>query len=174
MNSKDAEIAMNKGFSIEQFAMFAGGGAWLPLKHLILVCELLMYVIQGRLSRVMIFMPPRHGKSELISYYFLTWLFGYFPNTHIILATHSARFSRKWGKRVRNLLKKIGKTAFPEPINISQDSQAADIWGIEGHEGGLVTNGVGGAILGEGANGFIIDDPRIQKSTFKNTPTRIK
>ena len=160
MNSKkDVEIAMNKGFSIEQFAMYASGGAWIPFRHLILVCELLMYVIQGRLSRVMIFMPPRNGKSELISYYFLTWLFGYFPDTHIILATHSARFSRKWGRRVRNLLKKLGNTVFPEPINISQDSQAADIWDIEGHDGGLVTNGVGGAILGEGANGFIIDDP---------------
>lgn len=159
MSSKNVEIAMNKGFSIEQFAMYASGGAWIPFRHLILVCELLMYVIQGRLSRVMIFMPPRHGKSELISYYFLTWLFGYFPDTHVILATHSARFSRKWGRRVRNLLKKVGNTVFPEPITISQDSQAADVWDIEGHKGGLVTNGVGGAILGEGANGFIIDDP---------------
>ena len=161
MNSKNKEItAMDKGFSIEQFAMFASGGAWIPFKHLILVCEMLMYIIQGRLSRLMIFMPPRHGKSELISYYFLTWLFLYFPDTHVILATHSARFSRKWGRRVRNLLKRIGgHSIFPEPITISQDSQAADVWDIENHKGGLVTNGVGGAILGEGANGFIIDDP---------------
>lgn len=160
MNYRNTEIAMNKGLSIEQFAMYASGGAWIPFKHLIFVCELLMYVIQGRLSRLMIFMPPRHGKSELISYYFLTWLFLYFPDTHVILATHSARFSRKWGRRVRNLLKKVGNSGiFPEPITISQDSQAADIWDIEHHKGGLVTNGVGGAILGEGANGFIIDDP---------------
>jgi len=159
MNSKNKETAMDKGFSIQQFAMYASGGAWIPFRHLNLVCKLLMYVIQGRISRLMIFMPPRHGKSELISYYFLTWLFLYFPDTHVILATHSARFSRKWGRRVRNLLKKIGHKDFPEPITISQDSQAADIWDIENHKGGLVTNGVGGAILGEGANGFIIDDP---------------
>lgn len=151
---------MNKTMGISRFAMYASGGAWIPFPHLNLVCKILLYVIQGRLSRVMIFMPPRHGKSDLISYYFLTWLFLYFPDTHVILATHSARFSRKWGRRVRNLLKKLGDDErFPEPINISQDSQAADIWDIEDHKGGLVTNGVGGAILGEGANGFIIDDP---------------
>ena len=52
MNSKkDVEIAMNKGFGIEQFAMYASGGAWMPFRHLILVCEILLYVIQGRLSR---------------------------------------------------------------------------------------------------------------------------
>ena len=141
------------------FAMIASEGAWKPYRHLNLVIEMLMYVIQGRLSRTMIFMPPRHGKSELISYYFLTWLFGYFPDRRVILTTHSARFSRKWGRRVRNLLKAIGKDIFPEPIELAEDSQAAGQWDIKNHKGGLVTAGVGGSILGEGANGFIIDDP---------------
>ena len=36
MSSKNAETAMNKGFGIEQFAMYASGGAWIPFRHLIL------------------------------------------------------------------------------------------------------------------------------------------
>lgn len=144
---------------IKIFAQLASRGAWKEFPHLDLVCELLTYVVQGRLSRVMIFMPPRHGKSELISYYFLTWFLGNFPDKQVILTTHTANFSRKWGRRVRNLLGYVGTELFPEPIELAEDSQAANNWNIKNHTGGLVTAGVGGSILGEGANGFIIDDP---------------
>ena len=144
---------------INKFAEIASRGTWQRFKHLDIVCELLTYVVTGRVSRAMIFMPPRHGKSELISYYFLTWFLGYFPDKRVILTTHSANFSRKWGRRVRNLLGYLGEIAFHEPIQLAEDSQAAHSWNIKNHTGGLVTAGVGGSILGEGANGFIIDDP---------------
>lgn len=141
------------------FAIAASDGAWKPFPHLRLIIEILLYVVQGRLSRVMFFLPPRHGKSELISHYFLTWFLGHFPDLRIILATHSASFSRKWGRRARNLIKRVGKKLFPEPIELAEDSNAAEQWDIKNHKGGLFTSGIGGSILGEGANGFIIDDP---------------
>ena len=141
------------------FAMKASEGAWKPYKHLNLIIELLMYVVQGRLTRLMVFCPPRHGKSELISYYFLTWYLGMFPDKRVILTTHTATFSRKWGRRCRNLLKKIGTDLFPTPVELSEDSQSASAWNIKNHKGGLFTAGTGGAILGEGANLFLIDDP---------------
>ena len=141
------------------FAMNASEGTWKPFKHLALIIELLLYVVQGRLSRLMVFCPPRHGKSELISYYFLAWYLGNFPDKKVILTTHTASFSRKWGRRVRNLLKKYGLTLFEQEIQLSEDSQAASNWNIKDHEGGLFTSGTGGAILGEGANLFLIDDP---------------
>lgn len=144
---------------INKFAEIASRGTWQRFKHLDIVCELLTYVVTGRVSRAMIFMPPRHGKSELISYYFLTWFLGYFPDKRVILTTHSANFSRKWGRRVRNLLGYVGKVAFNQPVELAGDSQAAHSWNIKDHKGGLVTAGVGGSILGEGADGFIIDDP---------------
>lgn len=155
MKVKANNIPLDPG----SFAKEASGGAWQPFKHLILIVELLLYLVQGRLSRLMIFMPPRHGKSELISHYFLTWFLGHFPELRIILATHSARFSRKWGRRSRNLIRKVGKKLFPVPIELAEDSNAADQWDIKGHNGGLFTSGSGGAILGEGAHGFVIDDP---------------
>ena len=141
------------------FAMKASENTWKPFKHLNFIIELLLYVVQGRLSRLMIFCPPRHGKSELISYYFLAWYLGNFPDKKVILTTHTAAFSRKWGRRVRNLLKKYGLSLFEQDIQLSEDSQAASNWNIKGHVGGLFTSGTGGAILGEGANLFLIDDP---------------
>ena len=50
-------------------------------------------------------------------------------------------------------------TLFEQDIQLSEDSQAASNWNIKGHQGGLFTSGTGGAILGEGANLFLIDDP---------------
>lgn len=144
---------------IGEFAIEASEGRWLPFDHLILIIELLYYVIQGRLSRLMIFMPPRHGKSQLISKYFLTWFLGNYPDLRVILATYKANFSRKWGRYVRELLKKYGMDLFVSKVELSEDSKAAHQWDIKGHEGGLLTAGINGGILGEGANGFIIDDP---------------
>jgi hypothetical protein len=152
---KPEDIPLDPG----SFAIAASDGAWRPFPHLRLVIEILLYVVQGRLSRVMFFLPPRHGKSELISHYFLTWFLGHFPDMRIILATHTANFSRKWGRRARNLIKKVGSKLFPKPIELAEDSTAAGAWDIKGHHGGLFTSGVSGSILGEGANGFIIDDP---------------
>ncbi|KZX17631.1 phage terminase large subunit family protein [Methanobrevibacter filiformis] len=155
MKAKAEDIPSDPG----SFAMWASEGTWQPSKHLILIIELLLYVIQGRLSRLMIFMPPRHGKSLLVSHYFLTWFLGHFPDKRVILATHSANFSRRWGRRARNLLKKIGIDLFPVPIELAEDSTAAHQWDIKNHSGGLLTTGTGGSILGEGAHGFLIDDP---------------
>ena len=103
---------------INKFAEIASRGTWQRFKHLDIVCELLTYVVTGRVSRAMIFMPPRHGKSELISYYFLTWFLGYFPDKRVILTTHSANFSRKWGRRVRNLLGYLGEIASSGKTNV--------------------------------------------------------
>lgn len=152
-------VMIKEPFTIDEYAELASRGTWQPYRHLGYVIEMLHYVIEGRVSRLMVFMPPRHGKSELISYYFLSYYLGNFPDKHVILTTHSASFSRKWGRRVRNLLEYLGKDMFAEPILLAEDSKAADNWNIKDHTGGLVTAGVGGSILGEGANGFIIDDP---------------
>lgn len=152
------------------FAMSASEGTWKLYKHLDLIIELLIYVVQGRCSRLMVFCPPRHGKSELISYYFLSWFLGNFPDKRVILTTHTADFSRKWGRRCRNLLKKYGLTLFEQEIQLSEDSQAASNWNIKDHKGGLFTSGTGGAILGEGANLFIIDDPT---KSFKKANSKI-
>jgi len=164
------------------FALEASNGRWLAFKHLILIIELLMYMVDGRFNRLMVFCPPRHGKSWLISKYFLSWFLGSFPDLRVILAAHSAKFAAKWGLKSKQLLEAYGRKLFvkeifeeekdedgnvtktkrilePNEIELDQHSNASYRWDIKGHEGGLLTSGIGGAILGEGANGFIIDDP---------------
>ncbi len=161
MPSMKSKPKVNEKFPLGPgtFALEASRGKWKAFKHLIIVVELLMYIIQGRYNRLMVFMPPRHGKSTLISLYFLTWFLGSFPELRIILTTHTHSFSAGWGRKTKNLLEAYGKKLFVKEIKLDKDSNAAYRWDIEGHSGGLFTSGTGGSILGHGANGFIIDDP---------------
>jgi predicted phage terminase large subunit-like protein len=105
----------------------------------------------------MVFMPPRHGKSEFISRYSTAWILGKFPDTRIILASYEADFAATWGRKARDLLEEHGPSLFG--IRVSGKSSAANRWDIEGHEGGMVTAGVNGPITGKGADIGIIDDP---------------
>lgn len=105
----------------------------------------------------MVFMPPRHGKSELVSRYFPAWYIGAFPEKRIILASYEADFAASWGRKARNLLEEHGPSLFG--VSVSKDSSAASRWDLEDYEGGMTTAGVRGPITGKGAHIAIIDDP---------------
>ena len=69
-------------------------GKWHPAEHLIYLDEKLRDIAAGRIKRLMVFMPPRHGKSELISKYFPAWYLGTFPNNHVISSLIRGRLCR--------------------------------------------------------------------------------
>jgi predicted phage terminase large subunit-like protein len=107
----------------------------------------------------MVFLPPRHGKSEFISKYFAAWYLGTFPDRRVILTSYEADFAAQWGRRARELIEEHGTLSFVEKVEVMPDSSSASRWDIKGHVGGMVTAGVGGPITGKGADLVIIDDP---------------
>lgn len=129
----------------------------MPYDHLLHLNRKLIDVAAGRIKRLMVSMPPRHGKSLLISHYFPAWYLGVFPDNRIILTSYEADFASSWGRKARDLLEEYGPSLFG--IRVSGKSSAANRWDIEGHEGGMVTAGVNGPITGKGADIGIIDDP---------------
>lgn len=152
-------MKQNKPLTLTEFCIRASEGDWQPYQHLQLIIELLMYTIQGKCNRCMIFVPPGHGKSDLISYYFIVWYLCNYPDNKLLLATHTSSFSEEFGSKARNLLKEVGDTLLPYKIELSQDSKSNKRWNIKGHKGGLQAIGVNSAVLGKRANGLIIDDP---------------
>jgi predicted phage terminase large subunit-like protein len=133
------------------------GGRWYPAEHLLLLDEALVQVAAGEIKNLMVFMPPRHGKSELTSKFFPTWYLSRFPDKRVILTSYEADFASSWGYKVRSLIQEHGPTKLG--IEIAPNSSARDRWDILGHYGGMMTAGVGGAITGKGADLLIIDDP---------------
>lgn len=131
--------------------------AYIGAAHHRQICEKLEAVERGEIDRLMIFMPPRHGKSELASRRFPAWYLGRNPEKSIIAASYNSDLASDFGRTVRNIVKT------PEFVNLfgptlADDSRAADRWNtVQG--GAYVAAGVGTAITGRGANVLLIDDP---------------
>ncbi|HRP01602.1 MAG TPA: phage terminase large subunit [Candidatus Kapabacteria bacterium] len=108
-------------------------------------------------ARLIINMPPRHGKSELISKYLPFWFLGTFPDKRIILCSYEKSFAVSLGRKVRDLINLYGKKIFD--IELRSDSRAVADFNILHHRGGMSVAGAGGSITGKGADLLIIDDP---------------
>jgi predicted phage terminase large subunit-like protein len=132
-------------------------GMWSEPSHLKLLDKALVDVAFGRCRRLIVMMPPRHGKSELISKYLPAWYLGMWPDKRVILTSYEADFASQWGRKARTLLEQYGQSSFK--VSVSRESSAADRWEIEGHSGGMQTAGIRGPITGKGADLLIIDDP---------------
>lgn len=110
-------------------------------------------------KRLLITMPPRHGKSELTSKYTPAWFINRNPKNRVILASYEANFAAEWGGKVRDLIQEANREGLE--CHLNPTTKARDSWKTQAG-GGMYTAGAQGAITGKGANLFIIDDP------FKN------
>lgn len=138
------------------FAEAHSRGRWKRAPHLEVIESVVLDAIKhGR--NVIISVPVRHGKSELLSRWLPAWYLGTRPDHRIILATHEADFAASHGRFARDVLTEYGPDVFG--IRVSPKSEAANRWDIAGHAGGMLTVGVGGSPIGRGANLMIIDDP---------------
>ncbi len=120
-----------------------------------MLAEALVDVAAGRTKRLIVEMPPRHGKSEMVSVWFPVWFLNLRPEARVILASYESEFASSWGRRVRNLINEHARSL---NVEVAADSSAANRWHTTAG-GGMVTAGVGGAITGRGADILIIDDP---------------
>jgi len=126
--------------------------------HILEINRFLLQIAERKIKRFAVFLPPRHGKSELISKYFTAWYLATHPDDRVILASYEADFAATWGAKARNIIETHGSD-FKDNITIDENSKARNRWDIKDHNGGMMTAGVGGPITGKGADLLIIDDP---------------
>ena len=115
-------------------------------------------VERGEIDRLMIFMPPRHGKSELASKRFPAWCLGRDPTRQIIAASYNSDLANDFGRNVRNLVAEAEFGQVFPGVCLAADSQAANRMNTN-HGGAYVAAGVGTAVTGRGAHIALIDDP---------------
>ena len=123
-----------------------------------MIADKLEAVERGDIDRLMIFMPPRHGKSELASKRFPAWCLGRNPKRQIIAASYNSDLATDFGRNVRNI---VGSPEFRqvfENVTLAPDSAAANRMNTN-HGGAYVAAGVGTAVTGRGADIALIDDP---------------
>lgn len=142
-----------------------------PAAHHRAIAQNLEAVAAGKIKRLMIFMPPRHGKSVLCSEFFPGWFIGRNPEKQIIFATYSQDLADDFGRRVRNWLRdSIYQAVFPD-IALATDSSAASRFSV-GDRGAYFAVGVGASITGRGADLLVIDDPLKGREEADSETTR--
>lgn len=143
------------GLTPASLALYHSRGKWTFARHLQLLNALLMRVMAGEITRIILNMPPRHGKSELFSKYLPVCYVGNFPNRNVILASYQAEFAASWGRKAKNIMLEVGEEVYGITLGKSSDHN----WTVFGRDGGMQTCGSGGALTGKGANLLLIDDP---------------
>lgn len=137
--------------------------------HHRLLCEHLDRFVSGDIKRLMVFMPPRHGKSELVSRRLPSYLLGRDPDITIIACSYSADLSSRMNRDVQRIIDAPEyRRLFPRSELYGKNVRAvadgsylrnSDIFEVVGHQGVYRSAGVGGGITGMGFHFGIIDDP---------------
>ena len=136
-------------------------------------------------GRLIIMMPPQHGKTETVSRHFPAWAMGRNPDFRFILTGYNADRATKNSRAVRQLVtspkfealfgKKSKFAAEDEIVQISDDSRAKASWNLAApHRGSCMAAGVGGGITGEPADVIIIDDPHKDRDEVMSPTQRAK
>ncbi len=134
---------------------------WPPFElaaHHRLIVEELEKVERGEVDRLMLFLPPRHGKSLLASTLFPAWFLGRNPERSIIASSYGQELASDFGRRTRNFVADpLHRAIFPDCV-IADDSSAVHRFNLT-HGGAYYAVGAGGPITGRGADLLLIDDP---------------
>lgn len=119
-------------------------------------------------ARLIVTLPPRHGKSLHVSEYLPAWYLGRHPDRRVIGAAHTQDLADEFSRRVRA---KLAHPDWPFPgVRIAGDASAVRRWSIDETTGSYFAVGVGGSPAGRGAELVIIDDP-IKNAADAESPT---
>lgn len=115
------------------------------------VIKQLQRVIDGTCTRLILQVPPRHGKSLLASQLLPAAYLLAHPDRYVGISSYSSELAEGFSRKARDYFKESGGL-------LNESSKAVNAWGTEGG-GGLWAAGVGGAITGRSGHLLIIDDP---------------
>jgi predicted phage terminase large subunit-like protein len=122
------------------------------------IAEQLERVERGEIDRLMLLVPPRHGKSELASRRFPAYYLGRHPTRQFISASAGGMLAEDFGRDVRNIIASPEFSCIFPRTRLAEDSQAKGRWNTA-QGGSYYAIGVNAAVMGRGAHVFLIDDP---------------
>ena len=134
-------------------------------KHHRILADMLMGLEDGSKDRACVNIPPRHGKSQLVSIFFPAWFLGRNPDKKVMMVSHTTDLAVDFGRKVRNLLGlQDYKDIFPT-VQLATDSKSAGRWNTN-MGGEYYACGVGSALAGRGAHLLLVDDPHSEQDVI--------
>lgn len=126
------------------------------------LAELLTQIAYGTKDRIAVSIPPRHGKSHLVSTLFPAWFLGKFPDKKVLMVSHTGDLAVDFGRKVRNIIADPRYASIFPGITLAADSKSAGRWDTN-HGGSYYACGVGAALAGRGADLLLVDDPHSEQ-----------
>lgn len=121
------------------------------------IADLFDSMLRGDVDRAMVFVGPRHGKSELLSRRGPAYAIGSIPNLNVVGASYNSDLATDFGREVKQIVESdLNRNLFETQLR--QDSKAANRWATTGG-GQYFAVGVGSGLTGRGMHLGIIDDP---------------
>ena len=137
--------------------------------HHRVLCEYLELFVKKKILRLMVFEPPRHGKSELVSRKLPAYILGRDPDASIIATSYSDDLAARMNRDAQRIISSPAySVVFPQTTLAGQSNQLtasgsyirnSGLFEIVGRRGVYRSAGVGGSITGMGGDYVIIDDP---------------
>ena len=119
-------------------------------RHQLIIYEKLAAVTSGEQKRLMIFLPPRHSKSETVTVRYSAWRLESDPKLNIILGSYNQKLANRFSRKIRRIAE--------QRIELSAERKAAEEWETKAG-GGVRAVGAGAGVTGFGAGLIVIDDP---------------
>ena len=143
--------------------------AYRASRHHRVLAIYLDWFIAGLIPRLLVLMPPQHGKSELVTRRLCAKKLGNHPDTRILACSHSSTLAVSMNRDVQRIMdSRPYRNLFPDSALSERwvDASARgayrrtlDYFEVVGHNGSLRTAGVGQKIAGNPCNFGIVDDP---------------
>lgn len=126
--------------------------------HIKLIADKLTQVEKGKIKRLIINMPPRHGKSQTTTRLFPVWYMGRNPKSEVMVASYSKDKAEEFTRFQRDLILSPEFAGIFPKLTLAEDMRSRSHW--ETSQGGIVIGaGVDGPFTGRGADLALIDDP---------------
>jgi predicted phage terminase large subunit-like protein len=140
-------------------------------RHIELLARKLQLVEQGKIKRLMVFLPPRSTKSVICSKLFPAWYMGRHPNHEILSISHSDQLAADFGRSVRDIVNNdLYKAMFPG-TTLRSDVRAAGKWQTN-QNGVYIAAGVRSQIAGRGCHIALLDDVMSEEDAFSEAGRR--
>ena len=145
--------------------------AWFQEKIAEVLEKALENTLKKKKTRIILSIPPRHGKSQLASIYFPAWALGKYPQLKFILSTYGAELSEEIGMKTRDTISNEAYSSIFNGIELKADTKSKAKW-MTNKGGSYTAVGIGGAITGKGGNVIIIDDPHKDRTEAESDLAR--
>lgn len=137
--------------------------------HHEVMCRYLERWAEGDIKRLVICMPPRHTKSELVSRRLPAYILGKYPDYDFVSASYGADLSRRMNRDTQRIIdSQLYRNLFPDTTLYGANVRTvanntylrnSDMFEVVGYSGSYKSVGVGGGLTGHGFNRGVIDDP---------------